>query len=177
MLSFDEMQLKLRGSISPHRYAHSLGVMETAEKLAEIYGADVEKCRIAGLLHDCAKGMSTDEMLSAIQKGGIELYDGEEVHPQLLHAPAGVYVAKSEYGVADEEILSAIRSHTVASKNMSLIDTIINVSDFIEPGRRDFEGLQEVRALAEKDIFAALEECKRLTKEYCLKNGQSVFSI
>ncbi|MBR4236434.1 MAG: bis(5'-nucleosyl)-tetraphosphatase (symmetrical) YqeK [Clostridia bacterium] len=177
MLTLQEMDALLRESLSEHRYAHSLGVTETAVKLAKAHGGDTEKCRIAGLLHDCAKGMSTSDMLRAIYRNGIVLYPGEEDFEQLLHAPAGAAVAREIYGVDDEEILSAIRSHTVGGRNMSLTDKIIYVADFIEPGRKSFTGLEDARDLALKDINAAQELCAHLTNEYCHSRGQKVFSI
>ena len=151
--------------------------METAVQLALIHGADAEKCRIAGLLHDCAKGLGTVEMLKLIDEYAVELYPGEKDYPELLHAPAGRAVAVRDYGVTDAEILSAIRFHTVGSHNMSLIDAIIFVADFIEPNRKSFDGLEGVRALAKKDIFGAVAECKRLTEEYCEARGLHVFTI
>ena len=177
MMDEEAMRQRLKATLSEHRYIHSLGVMETAVKLASLHGGDTDKCRLAGLLHDCAKSLSTEEMLSLIRQYGITLYPDEENHPALLHAPAGVAVARRDYGIEDEEILSAIRCHTVGSRHMSLTDEIIFVADFIEPGRKSFAGLEEVRLLAGKDVFAAGEECKRLTREYCLKNGQKVFAI
>ena len=177
MLSLGEMHIKLRSTLSEHRYTHSLGVMETAVRLAEIHGADVEPCRTAGLLHDCAKHLNVQKMLEVIQEYHIPLYPGEEEYPYLLHAPAGAAVAQRDYDVHDPVILSAIRCHTVGSKDMSLIDSIIFVADFIEPNRKEFEGLSHARALADQDIGAAVGECRRLTREYCLANGQKVFAI
>ena len=177
MLSFEQMRSKLAASLNEHRYLHSIGVMDTAVELAHQFGADVEKCRIAGLLHDCAKKLSVSEMLDAIKQADVELYPGEADYPQLLHAPAGRALAMTEYGVDDEEILSAIRCHTVGSKNMSLIDTIIFVADFIEPNRKPFDGLERVRQAARTDLYAAAKLCKRLTDDYCASSGQKPFSF
>lgn len=177
MLSLDEMHQKLRSALSEHRYTHSLGVMVTAVDLAQLFNANVEKCRLAGLLHDCAKHLNVQQMLKAIQEYGITLYPDEDSFPYLLHAPAGAAVAQRDYGVSDPEVLSAIRSHTVGSKHMSLIDAIIFVADFIEPNRKAFDGLDAVRSLARMDILAAVGECKRLTAEYCRANGQKIFTI
>ena len=177
MLSLEEMHLKLRSTLSLHRYHHSLGVMETAIRLAGIYGADADTCRTAGLLHDCAKHLSTQDMLKLIEEYKIPLYPGEENYPYLLHAPAGVAVAQRDYGVHDTAVLSAIRCHTVGSRNMNLVDSIIFVADFIEPGRESFEGLAGVRTLAERNIADAVKECRRLTGEFCRARGQDIFTI
>ena len=177
MLTLEEMNTLLKQTLSPHRYAHSLGVTEEAVKLAEAHGADVQKCRVAGLLHDCAKGMSIAEMMSAIGRNGIELYPHEAEFEQLLHAPAGAAIAKEVYKVSDEVILSAIRHHTVGGKCMSLTDKIIYVADFIEPGRSSFAGLDKARALAYADIDASQRLCAELTREYCISRGYGVFSF
>ena len=177
MLTYEEMTSGLRAKLSERRFIHSLGVMDTAVELAALYGVDETKCRTAGLLHDCAKYLSTQQMIALIAEYVIILYPGEQDYPYLLHAPAGVAVAKRDYGVFDEEILSAIRCHTVGSKNMSLLDTIIFVADYIEPNRSPFEGLEQVRQLARKDIFAAMELEKKLTRAYCDQTGKRVFTI
>ncbi len=177
MLSFDEMVSKLRASLPPSRFVHRVGVMDCAVSLALIYGADVQKSRIAGLLHDCAKPLSAEEMLKAIDRCGIELYEGEEKYPALLHAPAGSAVAREEYGVTDEEILRAIRRHTVGAKDMGLLDTVIYVADYIEPNRKPFPGLEEIRDLAEKDLMEAKAACADRTREYCEQRGLPVFSF
>ena len=177
MLNSDQMVNKLRSTLSENRFLHSLGVMETALKLAEKYSADRSICYTAGLLHDCAKYLSTAEMLKLIAEYSIQLYPGEENYPYLLHAPAGVAVAQRDYGVNDARVLSAIRCHTVGSRHMSLTDTIIFVSDFIEPNRPDFEGLESVRLLSQTDLDAAYELCRELTKAHCIETGQAVFTF
>ena len=177
MLSFEEMNSKLFAKLPETRYIHSLGVMQCAVSLARKYGADEEKSRIAGLLHDCAKAMNLDEMRLAIQRNGIELYTGEENYPALLHAPAGSAVAREDYGVEDNDILSAIRKHTVGAKEMSLLDTVIYVADFIEPNRKPFPGLDVIRMLAGEDIWRAAEVCSERTKQYCEERGLPVFSF
>ena len=177
MLTEDELKAKLETLITPHRYAHSLNVMQTAVELAEIFGADIEKCRIAGLVHDCAKSLSKGELLELIEEAGIALYPGEGDMEQLLHAPGGAVFAKKELGITDPEVLSAIRFHTVGRENMSLTEAIIYVADFIEPGRKDFEGLKEVRELARRDIYAAVSECTRLSHEYCEQRGYPVLKV
>ena len=175
MLTYSEMAEKLKTQLKPSRYQHSLNVVETAIRLADTYGADVEKCRTAALLHDCAKSMNRDEMLTVIEENGIVLLDGESEVEQILHAPAGAALARTEYGITDKEVLSAIRKHTVGANNMSLVEAIVFTADFIEPGRREFEGLDNVRELAFTDLYAAVEECTRLTNEYCRKQGKTVF--
>ena len=176
MLSEEEILRRLSSELKPSRFAHSLGVRDTAVELARIYGCDEDKCRLAGILHDCAKYMSLEQMMDIIQKGGIELYPHEDEYEPLLHAPAGAALAKLSYGVNDEQILSAIRKHTTG-KDMDLLEAIIFVADMIEPTRTYIPGCDELRALARNDIFAAVEKCKQMTKEYCESQGHRVFSI
>ncbi|MCR4620637.1 MAG: bis(5'-nucleosyl)-tetraphosphatase (symmetrical) YqeK [Clostridiales bacterium] len=166
------MLRQLKNDLSEHRFNHTLGVVDTAVMLAEIHHADLEICRIAALLHDCAKSMDVQQMLSIISRYSIKLFPGEAEYPALLHAPAGAALAQEKYNVADERIIRAIRYHTLGPDDMNLDEAIVFVADFIEPRRRYFEGLDYARFLAKEDIFGAVKECKRLTREYCVKTGQ-----
>ena len=98
--------------------------------------------------------------------------DELEAEP-VLHAPAGMVVARRDYGVRDPAILQAIRRHTLGGPNMTAMDALIYVSDFIEPGRRPFPGLEDARALAEKDIFAAMALSARLSSGYLTSRGKA----
>jgi putative nucleotidyltransferase with HDIG domain len=128
-----EISKKLRQAIRPSRYRHTLGVTDTAVLLAACYGADMEKARIAGLLHDCGK-----EAASALEHGAV-----------------GAKLAKEEYGINDEEILSAICWHTTGRPGMTLLEKIIFVADYIEPcrdGRLPVERLRLLRKTAFQDL-------------------------
>lgn len=177
MMTEDEMLLKLQQSLTKHRYRHSLGVVQTAVELAQVYGCDMDKCHLAALLHDCAKSMSREDMLACIRRAGIELYPGEEENTALLHAPAGMVVAKELYQVTDKEVLLAIRRHTLGAQNMTLLDKIIYTADFIEPNRDTFDGLNEVRQIVKEDLDRACVLCKELTRQYCKANGKEPLSI
>ena len=172
MLTEAEMLSLLKSDLTEHRYIHTLGVRDTSVTLAKLHGADEYVCRIASTLHDCAKYMNKSQMLEIIDRFGITLYPGESDNAELLHAPAGAALAQEKYGVADSNIISAIRNHTLGPSGMSLEDAIVFVADFIEPNRKSFDGLDTVRQLAEKDIYSAVDECKRLTREYCIQNGR-----
>jgi len=149
------LEEKLRGMISKKRYIHSVGVSETAVKLALRYGADVEKARLAGFLHDCAKGYSLDAALDKCEKAGLSVSDIDKTSTALLHAPLGAWVAENEFGIKDGEILHAISVHTVGGENMTLLDKIIYLADLIEPSR-EFEGVEKHRRLAFEDIDRAM---------------------
>lgn len=169
-----EILEKLKATLTPHRYTHTLGVAETAERLAPKCGVDPHRARLAGLLHDCAKSMPLDEMRALVVASLPDLDDEELETRAILHAPAGMVLAQRDYGVRDRAILSAIRKHTVGSGSMSPMDALIYVSDFIEPGREPFPGLEKARKAAEKDIYKAMCVCADLTEKHVRSRGQKV---
>jgi nicotinate-nucleotide adenylyltransferase len=172
-LTIDEMHAKLAEMIPEKRMQHSIGVMETAVRLAKAAGVDAEKARIAGLLHDCAKKLDDRQLLEACEKGGVPLAPGETENRSVLHAPAGVFTARYEFGVTDKEVLSAIRWHTVGAPGMTPLEELIFVADFIEPNRKPIPGLEDIREMAEKDLHAAAKMCAESTKRYVTENGWS----
>ena len=169
-----EILEKLKRTLSFHRFTHTLGVAETAQRLAPLCGVDPMRARLAGLLHDCAKSMPLDEMRTLVTNHLPDLDEQELATRAILHAPAGMLLARDEYGVRDPSILSAIRKHTVGDGHMSPMDALIYVSDFIEPGREAFPGLEKARRLAEKDIWQAMVMCAGLTNRHLRERGQSV---
>ena len=173
---FSEEQIlkKLRQTITPRRFTHTLGVAETAQRLAPKCGVDPRRAGLAGLLHDCAKSMDLDAM-KALVKANISDMDEEELNSRaILHAPTGMIVARDEYGVRDPSILSAIRRHTLGDANMSAMDALIYVSDFIEPGRDSFPGLEKARNAAEEDVYLAARVCAELTAKHLKDIGQKM---
>lgn len=154
-MTYAEMDEKLKSTLKPDRYAHSKGVEKVATELAESLGADVEKARFAGLLHDLAKNMDIQKALGIIS--GLEVDEGIMENPGLWHGPVGAALLKEEYGVEDEEIYNAVFYHTVGRKNMSLLEKIIYVADLIEPGRDAYlDWSAPCREMAKKDIDEAL---------------------
>lgn len=157
------MEKKLKETLSERRYNHSLGVMETAVKLAEQYGADVEKARLSGLLHDCAKDIDKAMMPEMCEALGVPLDSVKLTHRSLIHADLGARLAETEYGVTDGEVLDAIRYHTLGRPDMTLLEKILYLADFIEPTRKEFPALSELRRLSVIDLdlatLRALESC------------------
>lgn len=151
----DELKNKLKNNLYEKRYIHSLGVAEEAKRLAVIYGADEEKAYIAGLLHDCAKKFTPDEQLDVCKKIGVELDEYAKLCIPIVHSFLGVEIARTEYGINDVEILNAIKYHTVGRAGMTLLEKIIYIADITEAGR-DFEGVDELRRLVDKDLTAAI---------------------
>ncbi|MCY7793174.1 bis(5'-nucleosyl)-tetraphosphatase (symmetrical) YqeK [Bacillus haynesii] len=159
--------------LTEQRYIHTVGVMETAVKLAERFGADVKKAETAAIFHDYAKFRPKEEMKQIILDGGgpLEVLD---FHHELWHAPAGAALVKTEVGITDEDILSAIRFHTSGRQNMTLLEKVIYVADYIEPGRR-FPGVEEVRTLAEEDLDSALIQALKNTIIFLISKNQAVY--
>ncbi len=147
---------KLKSMLKPERFLHSLGVRDTAVKMAEIFGADVKKAELAGLLHDNAKNM--DNLYERCADLEVELDDFEKQNIGIVHAKLGAETAKCEFGITDPEIIDVIRWHSVGRANMSLLEKIIFVADLAEPGR-NFPELSLLRELAFSDIDKALYEC------------------
>ncbi len=152
-----EMKKKLASSLKKKRYKHSIGVSREAARMAKLFGADEKKAYIAGLLHDCAKGLDRNEQLDICKKYNVTADEATALCPPVLHAPAGAALAEHEYGIADPEILDAIRYHTVARRDMTLLDKIVYVADMTEPGR-DYDGVETLRKLSEIDIDRAYFE-------------------
>lgn len=151
---------QLKSCLSEERYQHTLGVEFTASCLAMRYGADVYKAELAGLLHDCAKEYTKEELK--------EMAGEEYGTEKTLHAVCAPIVAKNKYGITDAEILSSIRWHTTGKANMALLDKIIFVADFIEPCREMITILPEMRRLAFEDITYTVYRISEETIPYVL---------
>jgi nicotinate-nucleotide adenylyltransferase len=172
MLDYKTMQDKLQSSLSMKRYIHTIGVVDEAVKLANIYGVDPDKARVAALLHDCAKDYPDDMKKRLCKEFHVELDDIMKSQIDLAHSFLGAKVAKREYDVSDYEILEAIRYHTTGKVSMSMLDKIIFIADYIEPNRKDFEGLKEIRALAYTDIDLAVKKALEQTITYTEERGK-----
>lgn len=149
------LRKELEKELKPDRFDHTLGVAYTASSMAIVHGADIQKALIAGLLHDCAKSLSHDEQIRVCEKNKIDITDVERRNHSLLHAKVGVYLARTKYDVYDTEILDAIRWHTTGREDMTLLEKIIYIADFIEPNRRPLEGMDVIR----KEAFTDIDRC------------------
>ena len=151
-----KIRKSLEKSLDAKRYEHSLGVAYISSALAMRYGADISKALVAGYLHDCAKCLSDEKKLSICKKNNIEISEAEQNKPCLLHAKVGSFLAKKEYGIEDEDILNAITYHTTGRPGMSILEKIVYLADYIEPGRKLVPNLEKIRTLAFKDMDEAL---------------------
>ena len=146
---------KIRKKQNKKRYEHTLGVAYTAACLAFIYDEDPLRAELAGVLHDCSKCYSGEELISLCGKAGINLSQEEIDSPQVIHAKYGSFIAKKEYGITDQFILDAICFHTTGRPDMTVLEKIIFTADYIEPLRSGLPDLDELRKLA----FSDLDEC------------------
>ena len=155
-----KLREQLQSALSKKRFEHTLGVEYTAACLAMRYGADVYKAEIAGLIHDCAKEYTTDELR--------EMAGDDSGSEKTLHAVCAPIVAERKYGITDPEILSAARWHTTGKANMALLDKIIFVADFIEPSREMITILPEMRRVAFEDLTYTVYRISEETIPYIL---------
>jgi len=169
----DKIVEYLQSALSKKRYDHSIHVANKAVELAKIYGSDIHKARLAGLVHDCAKEMAKDELIYFIKLEGNEPDSVSLVEKELLHGPAAVYLCKNKFHIEDEEILSAVQFHTTGKANMSILDKIIYISDLIEVGRK-FPEVEELRNLAIVDINSALIKSFDATISYIIQKRRMI---
>lgn len=154
----NEIRKKLKKVLDKGRYEHTEGVMYTAAALAMAHEYSIENAMLAGLLHDCAKCISNDEKIRICNKNDILITPVENDNPQLLHAKLGAYLAETLYEVNNPEILHAIKVHTTGEPAMSILDKIIYIADYIEPGRDKAPNLNYVRKLAYRDLDACMAQ-------------------
>ncbi|MGD6818178.1 bis(5'-nucleosyl)-tetraphosphatase (symmetrical) YqeK [Metabacillus sp. 84] len=165
----------VKKQLTDHRYQHTLGVMETAIELAGKYGADIKKAETAAIFHDYAKFRQKEEMKQIILAQNMK-QDLLIHNTELWHAPAGAYLVRTEAGIEDPEILDAIKYHTSGKAGMSLLEKVIYVADYIEPGRR-FPGVEEAREAAERSLEEAMMLSLQNTITFLLKKNQAVYPM
>ncbi len=150
-----QMTAKLKEKLSAKRFEHSIGVAYTAGTMAFVHGVDYEKALIAGLLHDCAKYVPNDKKIQKCQKRKIEITECEYRNPELLHAKLSAVYAREKYDVKDEEILTAIACHTTGRPEMTTLDKIIYIADYIEPNRAVLPEMEIIR----REAYTDLDKC------------------
>lgn len=155
------------------RYIHTLGVVDSALKLAKKYGGDEKRIELAAIFHDYAKYRPDEEMRDIIITENLpkQLLD---FHKELWHGPVGAVLVKKEVGITDEEILNGIRYHTTGRANMTTLEKIVFLADYIEPGRQ-FPGVEEVRKLAEHHLDQAIFQALKQTISYLLTKNSAIY--
>lgn len=154
-MEFCEYKEIIKDRMGKKRYIHSLNVSKAAEHLAKKYGADVKKAKIAGILHDITKETPYDQQLQIIKSNGIMLNSVQEFSPKTWHAISGCVYVEKNLGITDKDILNAIRYHTSGRANMSLIEKVIFVADFVGD-ERDYNGVEIMRTKAERSLEEAM---------------------
>ena len=143
-----------RERLSDKRYAHTLRVAETAERLAKLHGLGPERARLAGLLHDTAREIGKEELLRVAEEDGLPIGDFERERPILLHGPVAAKLAREDLGVEDGEILDAVQAHTTGEPGMGPLALALFVADKIEPDREQ-PGVEDLRELAPVSLHRA----------------------
>lgn len=168
--SINKITEDLKIVLKPQRFEHTLGVANTAKEMAETFGVNPNKAYFAGMLHDCAKNLSDEQLLQICAENNIEISEYEAKSPYLLHGKVGAHIARTKYGISDEEILSAIVWHTTGKPNMTDLEKIVFSADYIEPGRHKQPNLDFLRELAQKDLDLLTFNILKDTVEYLKEN-------
>ena len=161
----------LKQNLNEKRLLHSLAVAHTAKLLAEQYGLNAEDCELAGLLHDCAKYMDINMLQTIVRDNQLAVSDIELQSNALLHGPVGAVIAKTDYGINNPEILTAIASHTTGCVGMSEFDMIIYLADKIEPYRHHIQALSDIRSMADIDLYQATYQMMLHSKQHVQKKN------
>ena len=173
-MSINEIEEKLSQVLKPERYRHSQGVAYTAANMAMVFDQDIEKAFRAGMLHDCAKGYSLKEQEDFCRKYGICLDEMLPDSPQLMHSALAPFIARDCYQEEDPEILAAIECHTTGKPEMTPLEQIIFIADYMEPNRKMIPGLPEVRRLAFQDLDLCTRTILKNTIDYLKSQGQKI---
>lgn len=171
---YSQITVHLKRTLSEYRLRHTLSVAETAVWLANRFGVDPFQAHLAGMLHDCAKGMDAPTLLQLIRNGGISADELELSMPALLHAPAGAALARSNYHVSDQNVLSAIRWHTTGRRNMTPLEKVVYLADMIEPGRTPYPGIEDLRLCARDDLDEAVRMAAAQSANYVASRGKKL---
>lgn len=169
MMEMNDIRKRLKKELDKARYEHTKGVMYTAGCLAMAYEYPIEQAMLAGLLHDCAK--CVPDKVKMCEKNDIPITSVEYESPFLLHAKLGAFLAETVYEVKDPEILHAIKVHTTGAPDMSILDKIIYIADYIEPCRDKASDLPKIRKLAFEDLNACMAEILCDTLKYRAQVG------
>lgn len=174
-MNLESLREATRKQMPDKRWKHTLGVVETAIKLAKRFGGNPDKAELAALLHDYSKAWPIDRMEEIIRQ---QQLPEELLHfdKELWHAHVGAWAVQTEHQITDEEVLNAIRYHTSGRANMTKLDKIICLADYMEPGR-DFPGVGKIRELAKHNIEEALVAGFDSTIELLIERGKRIFPL
>ena len=165
------IEQKLQQILQPKRYLHTLGVAYLSASLAMCHGCSHRDALVAGLLHDCAKNIPEQEQLEHCLNLGLSMSEQEKKIPELIHAVYGAFLAREQYGIHDENILLAIRNHTLGRPEMSMLEQIVYLADYFEPERNQptTPCLDEIRRIS----FQSLDEATYLVAKNSIQYFES----
>lgn len=172
-LSCQQAEKMVKKELSKKRFTHTINVKNMAVELAEKYGEDPEKAALAALLHDSVKERSREELLRILEENAIIAGDAKNSPPPVWHGPCAAILARTQWGIEDEEILSAIWCHTTGRPGMSKLDKILYISDMIS-AERSYPEVQELRELAQKDLDEAVTAAVRYNVNWIRQVGKPV---
>ncbi len=155
MQNADKIKEYAKTVLSEKRFVHTVNVAEEAKRLAAIWGADTDRAYLAGMIHDIAKEVPKDMALETLAEYGYNPDETEKQNSELLHGKLAAYIAEDMFGIDDSEVLSAVAYHTTGRPEMSLLEKIIYVADFTEPGRT-YPEAGKIRALAGENLDSAV---------------------
>ncbi|MBT2569115.1 bis(5'-nucleosyl)-tetraphosphatase (symmetrical) YqeK [Planococcus sp. ISL-110] len=172
-MDHSQMLETVKERLPEKRFTHVLGVVDTAIELAREFGVSESDAEIAAILHDVAKFSDRDWMKSIIVSEKLDPLL-LEYHSELWHAPVGAYLAETEFGVEDRDVLNAIRYHTTGREDMSDLEKVVYIADLIEPNRK-FSGVEELRQLKEQGLDVMMEASVKHSIEFLVSKNQPVF--
>ena len=170
MWSKEKILKYIKENLKEDRYKHTLGVVETSKALAKANNIEENRAEIAALIHDCAKNMPIDTLFRILEENSQGIDEIEKKAPQLLHGKVGAIIGKNIMHIEDEEILSAVKYHTTGKKDMTILEKIIYIADYIEPNR-SFSGVEELRKLTFENLDKGVVVGIDNTIKYILKQG------
>ena len=172
-MNTEKYRAKLTAMLGEKRLSHSENVCTRAIELADKHGADRDKAALAGLLHDICRDMPPEEQLKYLAAHGILLDRITRQYPALWHAPCGAVYLEQELGIADEDVLNAVRYHTTGRAGMTVLEQVVFLAD-ATAAERNYPGVDEQRALTEKSLPAAMREALRYELARQIEKGQPV---
>lgn len=174
MYSVAELTEILNIRLSKKRFTHSLNVAAEAQKLAEYYGySDTAKAYLAGLIHDCCKEIPTEEQLDMVKKSRRNVSAPELCTPPLYHAIAGAWYAEHAFGITDDDILNAIRYHTIARAGMGRLEEIIYLADLIS-AERNYKDVARMRKVCYQSIEKGMLEALKFSIVSVVEKGSLI---
>lgn len=173
-MTYSELARRVRAHLGQdHRYEHTVRVARCGDVLAQRHGADAQRARLAGMLHDLARLYPPQRLLDESQARGLAIDAFERENPIVLHARLGAAIAAESFGVRDPQVLSAIEKHTTAAAVMSPLDCVVYLADTLEPGRT-FAERAELWETAMRDLHEGMRATLALSIGHLAKTGRSI---